>query len=47
MVNKTEIIAEPDKQEIFIIRELAAPRELVFKAFTDPKLFLSGSVQED
>src|SRR5271169_1526820 len=39
MVNKTKIIAEPGKQEIFIVRELDAPRELVFKAFTDPKLY--------
>ena len=39
MVNKTKIIAESGKQEIFIIRELDAPRELVFKAFTDPKLY--------
>ena len=39
MVNKTKMIAEPGKQEIFIVRELDAPRELVFKAFTDPKLY--------
>ncbi len=39
MVNKTIMIAEPGKQEIFIVRELDAPRELVFKAFTDPKLY--------
>lgn len=39
MVNKTKIIVEPGKQEIFIERELDAPRELVFKAFTDPKLY--------
>jgi uncharacterized protein YndB with AHSA1/START domain len=38
MANKTIIKAEPGKQEIFIIREFDAPRELVFKAFTDPKL---------
>jgi uncharacterized protein YndB with AHSA1/START domain len=37
MVNKTKMIAEPGKQEIFIVRELDAPRERVFKAFTDPK----------
>lgn len=34
----TKITAEPGKQEIFITREFDAPRELVFKAFTDPKL---------
>jgi uncharacterized protein YndB with AHSA1/START domain len=38
-VNKTKITAEPGKQEFFITRELDAPRELVFKAFTDPKLY--------
>ena len=38
-MNKTKIIAEPGKQEIFIVRELEAPRELVFKTFTDPELY--------
>ena len=37
--NKTTITAEPGKQEIFITREFDAPRELVFKAHTDPNLF--------
>jgi uncharacterized protein YndB with AHSA1/START domain len=36
--NKTTVIAEPGKQEIVITREFDAPRELVFKAVTDPKL---------
>jgi len=36
--NQTKIIAEPGKQEILITREFDASRELVFKAFTDPKL---------
>lgn len=36
--NQTTITAEPGKQEILITREFDAPRELVFKAFTDPKL---------
>lgn len=36
--NPTQIIAEPEKQELFIIREFDAPRELVFNAFTDPQL---------
>ena len=36
--NPTKITAEPGKQEIFITREFDAPREMVFKAFTDPKL---------
>jgi uncharacterized protein YndB with AHSA1/START domain len=34
----TTISAEPGKQEIAITREFDAPRELVFKACTDPKL---------
>jgi uncharacterized protein YndB with AHSA1/START domain len=35
---KTNITAEPGKQEIVITREFDAPRELVFKACTDPNL---------
>ena len=35
---KTEYVIEPGKQEITITRVFDAPRELVFKAFTDPKL---------
>ncbi len=38
--NKTTITAEPGKQELFITREFDALRELVFKAFTDPKLYV-------
>lgn len=34
----TKILAEPGKQEILITREFDAPREIVFKAFTDPML---------
>lgn len=34
-----EISAEPGKQEILITREIDAPRELVFQAFTEPKLY--------
>ena len=37
--NKTTITAEPGKQELFVTREFDAPRELVFRAHTDPKLF--------
>jgi uncharacterized protein YndB with AHSA1/START domain len=40
MANKTEITAEPGKQELFITREFDAPRELVFKAHTDPELYV-------
>ncbi|TLX95948.1 MAG: ATPase [Thaumarchaeota archaeon] len=38
-MNKTKITAESGRQELFITREFDAPRELVFKAFTDPKLY--------
>ena len=38
--NKTTIIAEPGKQEMRIMREFDAPRELVFQAFTDPQLYV-------
>ncbi len=36
---KTEYVIEPGKQEITSTTILDAPRELVFKAYTDPKLF--------
>lgn len=36
--NQTTIQADPGKQELFITREFNAPRELIFKAFTDPSL---------
>jgi uncharacterized protein YndB with AHSA1/START domain len=38
--NSTKIVAEPGKQEVIIVREFEAPRELVFKAHVDPKLFV-------
>lgn len=34
MKNNIQIIAEPGKQELFIIREFDAPSELVFEAFS-------------
>lgn len=37
---KTNIIAEPGKQEIIITRIFDAPRNLVFRAFIDPKLII-------
>jgi uncharacterized protein YndB with AHSA1/START domain len=40
MANKTTIKAEPGKQELFIIREFEATRDLVFKAHTDPELYV-------
>ena len=38
--NQTTFKVEPGKQELFVIREFDAPRELVFKAFTDPKIIV-------
>ena len=38
--NKTSITARKGKQEIFITREFDAPPEMVFKAYTDPELYL-------
>ncbi len=38
--NPTKITAEPGTQELFITREFDAPRELVFKAHVDPKLYV-------
>ena len=40
MANKTEIIAEPGKQELCVKREFDAPRELVFRAHTDPEIYV-------
>ena len=37
--NKTIVTAEPGKQELFITREFDAPRELVYRAHTDPEIF--------
>jgi len=38
--NRTKITAEPGRQELFITREFEAPRELVFKAFSDPAILV-------
>jgi uncharacterized protein YndB with AHSA1/START domain len=38
--NQTRVKAEAGKQEFFITREFEFPRELVFRAFTDPKLYV-------
>lgn len=35
--NRTLVTVEPGKQEIVITREFDAPRDLVFRAYTDPK----------
>ncbi len=38
--NKVTVTAEPDRRELFITREFDAPRELVYKAHIDPKLYV-------
>jgi len=38
--NQTQIIAEPGKQDVYIIREFDAQRELVFQAHADPELLV-------
>jgi uncharacterized protein YndB with AHSA1/START domain len=38
--HKTIVTAEPGKQELFVTREFDAPRELVFRAFIDPDLYV-------
>src|SRR5882757_5836675 len=45
--NQTKVTAEPGKQELFITREFEAPRELVFKAFTDPELLVQWLIPCD
>jgi uncharacterized protein YndB with AHSA1/START domain len=37
--HKTYIVADSNKQEMFIKREFDAPAEVVFKTFTDPNLY--------
>jgi uncharacterized protein YndB with AHSA1/START domain len=39
-MNKTQITAEPGASQIIITREFDAPRDLVFRAFTDPELLV-------
>lgn len=39
-IPRMRFVAEPGKQEVTITREFDAPRELVFKAFTDPALYV-------
>lgn len=38
--NKTIVTAEPGRQEIFVTREFDAPRKVVFRAYTDPNLYV-------
>jgi uncharacterized protein YndB with AHSA1/START domain len=37
-MSETSFVAEPGKQEVIVTREFDAPRDLVFKAYTDPDL---------
>jgi uncharacterized protein YndB with AHSA1/START domain len=37
---KTQIIAEPGVPQVIVIREFAAPRELLFRAYVDPDLLV-------
>ncbi|MGH2618221.1 MAG: SRPBCC family protein [Thermomicrobiales bacterium] len=39
-MGETQIVAEPGSQQILITREFAAPRELLFRAHTDPELLV-------
>ena len=39
-MTKTQIIAEPGVPQILITREFDAPRELLFRAFTEPELIV-------
>lgn len=39
-MSKTQITAEPGIPQIVITREFDAPRDLVFRAYTDPELFV-------
>jgi uncharacterized protein YndB with AHSA1/START domain len=38
--NKTTITVEPNRLDLYVTREFDAPIELVFKAHTDPELFV-------
>lgn len=39
-MRETKVTADPGKQELFITREFDAPRELVFRAHTEPRLIV-------
>jgi uncharacterized protein YndB with AHSA1/START domain len=39
-MKKTKLTADPGRRDLTLIREFDAPRELVFKAYTDPKLYV-------
>jgi uncharacterized protein YndB with AHSA1/START domain len=39
-MTRTQIIAEPGVPQVMMTREFAAPRELLFRAYTDPELLV-------
>jgi uncharacterized protein YndB with AHSA1/START domain len=39
-MNKMTVTAEPGKLDLWITREFDAPRELVFRAYTEPDLYV-------
>jgi uncharacterized protein YndB with AHSA1/START domain len=39
-MSETQVIAEPGRQEFIMTRVVDAPRDLVFKAYTDPGLIV-------
>jgi hypothetical protein len=45
--NKTTVTAEPGKQELFIVREFDAPRELVSKHTSTRNCMCNGWVRMD
>ena len=47
MKNKTKVVVEPGKQELFITRDFNSSRDIVFKAYTDPKLLLQWMGPKD
>lgn len=47
MSHSTRVIAEAGKQELFIIREFDAPRELVYRAFSDPEILVQFFAPHD
>lgn len=47
MTNKTQLLAEAGQQNYTIVREFAAPREKVFKAFTNADLYAQWFLPRD
>lgn len=47
MEKKTKVIVEPGKQELFVVRDFNAPRDMVFKAYTDPKIIIKWMGPKD